>query len=110
MIYQTEKSLNDYGDKISQEDKDNIKKSADELKSILNTDNVSEIKAKIEELQKVSYKLAEEMYKSSQASGQNPNAGEGGEQSDSSGSSYGSSGSKVEDADYEVVDDEENKQ
>jgi hypothetical protein len=50
------------------------------------------------------------MYKSSQASGQNPNAGEGGEQSDSSGSSYGSSGSKVEDADYEVVDDEENKQ
>ncbi|HNZ26460.1 MAG TPA: molecular chaperone DnaK [Spirochaetota bacterium] len=110
LIYQTEKSLNDYGDKISQEDKDNIKKSADELKSILNTDNVSEIKAKIEELQKVSYKLAEEMYKSSQASGQNPNAGEGGEQSDSSGSSYGSSGSKVEDADYEVVDDEENKQ
>lgn len=113
LIYQTEKSLNDYGDKISQEDKDNIKKSADDLKSILNTDNVSEIKAKIDELQKASYKLAEEMYKSSQASGQNPNAGNGEEQNGNSGSSSGSNDnskkSNVEDADYEVVDDEENK-
>ncbi|HOV14088.1 MAG TPA: molecular chaperone DnaK [Spirochaetota bacterium] len=108
MIYQVEKSLNDIGDKISNEEKDSIKKSIENLKSVITTDNVDEIKAKTDELQKASYKLAEELYKNQQ-----PGAGQGNPNPDfnsqnSGGNTNNNSGKKenVEDADYEVVDDE----
>lgn len=106
LIYQTEKSLNDIGDKISNEEKDNIKKSVEELKAVMSTDNLDEIKKKSEELQKASYKLAEELYKNQQgAAGQgNPNPDFNAQDSESNGSS--TKKENVEDADYEVVDDE----
>jgi len=99
-IYQVEKSLNEYGDKISETDKQNIRKAIDDLKAVINGNDIDIIKSKTDALQKASYKLAEEMYKN-QANQQTNTGG-----SNSSNSNSSSSGSNVEDVDYEVVDDE----
>lgn len=104
LIYSTEKSLKEYGDKISTEDKAAIETAKEQLKSALEAGNVEEIKSKMEALQQASYKLAEEMYKNAAPSQE----GEGaqGSTSGQGSSSAGSSDDGVEDADYEVVDDD----
>ncbi|MBN2444479.1 MAG: molecular chaperone DnaK [Spirochaetales bacterium] len=118
-IYTTEKALKDYGDKVSAEDKQKIDAAIADLRKALESDNVTEIKAKMETLKQVSYKLAEEVYKTSSA--QNP--GQQGSSTDTSGdtsqdTNTGSSsntgntskgGDNVEDVDYEVVDDDDDK-
>jgi molecular chaperone DnaK len=100
-IYQVEKSLSDVGDKISESDKQNIKSAIDSLKSAMNGNNIEEIKAKTEALQKASYKLGEEMYKNQSAGTQNK-----GYSSNTNTNSSSNTKSNVEDADYEVVDDD----
>jgi molecular chaperone DnaK len=105
MIYQVEKTLNEYGNKIDQNEKDNIKKAINSLREALGRDNVDDIKAKTEELQKASYKIAEEMYKSSQAGNQQPGDNMGSTNANQNQNTSDKK-SNVEDADYEVVDDE----
>jgi len=108
LVYSTEKSLKEYGDKISSEDKTNIETAVADLKSILNNQSSSaeEIKAKSETLQQAAYKLAEEVYKNASA----PNGAEGAQPEQPSGptdepsNKKHSGGDGVEDADYEVVD------
>jgi molecular chaperone DnaK len=115
LIYTTEKSLRDYGDKISEDDRKNIDRAIADLRGVMESDQVAEIKAKIEALKQAAYKLAEEVYKStaSQAGGAEAGAGaqEAGAASGTSGAGGGGeeSGETVEDADYEVVDDEDSK-
>lgn len=72
LVYSTEKSLKELGDKISASDKENIQKKADELKEALKGKDSSRIKAAIEELTKASHKLAEEVYKQTAAKQQGP--------------------------------------
>ncbi len=77
-VYSTEKSVKEYGDKVSDEDKANIEKELNALKEAIKSDDVEKIKQGMESLQKVSHKLAEEVYKATaaqQASGQGPEAG-----------------------------------
>ena len=62
LIYTTEKSLKDYGDKIGEKEKNDITAAADKLKDVLKKGNSDEIKKVMEELTKVSHKLAEAMY------------------------------------------------
>ena len=101
MIYQTEKSLTEYGDKIGDEDKNAINVAIADLKKVLEDPNsdAAAIKAKTEELQKASYKLAEEMYKNTAQAQGAANAGENAE-------TAGNTNNAAEDADYEVVDDD----
>ena len=101
MIYQTEKSLTEYGDKIGDEDKNAINAAIADLKKVLEDPNsdAAAIKAKTEELQKTSYKLAEEMYKNTAQAQGAANAGENAE-------TAGNTNNAAEDADYEVVDDD----
>lgn len=101
MIYQTEKSLTEYGDKIGDEDKNAINAAIADLKKVLEDPNsdAAAIKAKTEELQKASYKLAEEMYKNTAQAQGAANAGENAE-------TAGNTNNAAEDADYEVVDDD----
>ena len=80
LIYSTEKSLKELGDKISASDKENIQKKADELKETLKGKDSSRIKAGIEELTKASHKLAEEVYKQSAANKQEAEQGPAQEQ------------------------------
>jgi molecular chaperone DnaK len=120
LIYTTEKSLKDYGDKISEEDRQKIEDAVSSLKGVMESGNGEEIKSKIEELKQASYKLAEEVYKnvnqqqgaegaSDEGGGGGPSGtaeGPGGEGASSEGKE---SGDNVEDVDYEVVDDDENE-
>ena len=108
LIYTTEKSLTDFGDKVSADDKSKIEAAVEELKTAIQGTDVADIKAKVEELKQASYKLAEEMYKTqgAQQGGQpGPDMGDmGGAQDAGEASSAG--GNDAEDADYEVVDDD----
>ena len=107
LVYQTEKALKDYGDKVSASDKTAVESALADLKQVLanQSASVDEIKAKTEALQNASYKLAEEMYKNANPQGQQggpeagPQPGNGGAQP-GSGSSNASG---ADDADYEVV-------
>lgn len=63
LAYATEKSLKDYGDKVSQGDRANIEVKLNDLKTAIKDKNVDRIKKGMEELTKAAHKLAEEVYK-----------------------------------------------
>jgi molecular chaperone DnaK len=111
LVYSTEKSIKDYGDKVSADDKANIEKELTALKAAITEKNHETIKSGMESLQKVSHKLAEEMYKASSAQ---PGADAGGEQAGpgagagSEGQASGSGSEKkddVIDADFKTSTD-----
>ena len=101
LVYSTEKTLKDFGDKVNASDKGAIESALNELKEALKGDNTEDIKKKTEALKQASYKIAEEMYKAQAAqqgasggAGQNTGAGDSGTQTGQS-----------EDVQYEVHDD-----
>ena len=101
MIYSTEKSLKDYGDKVSASDKAAIESALEDLKKTVADQGASaeELKSKTEALQNAAYKLAEEMYKNTQ---QGPQAGpQAGPQDGPQAGPQGPQGG--DDPDYEVV-------
>ena len=109
-VYQTEKTLKEMGDKISDADKQKIEDAVAELKKALESNNTEEIKAKTEALKQASYKMAEEMYKAQGASGAQPRADAGAAGSDAGASAGSSDSSKfnkgtADDVDFEVQDD-----
>jgi molecular chaperone DnaK len=107
MIYTTEKNIKDLGDKVSAEDKSKTTEAIADLRKALEGGDTEAIKAKLETLKQVSYKIAEEMYKQS---GAQPGAGgPGGTAGDMGGTSGGDNTKSAEDADYEVVDDDDKK-
>jgi len=63
LIYATEKSLKDYGDKISQSERANIEAKINDLKTAVKDKNINMIKKGMEDLTKAAHKLAEEIYK-----------------------------------------------
>lgn len=63
LVYATEKSLKDYGDKISQDDRAGIEASINDLKTAIKDKNIERIKKGMEDLTKASHKLAEAVYK-----------------------------------------------
>ncbi|MGN0557176.1 MAG: molecular chaperone DnaK [Acutalibacteraceae bacterium] len=76
MVYQAEKTLTDFGDKLSEDEKNSIKTPCDALKEALKGDNLDDIKAKQEELQKAVYAVSEKVYKAAaeQAGAADPSA------------------------------------
>jgi molecular chaperone DnaK len=74
LAYSVEKSLKDYGDKVSQAERAEIETKLNDLKTAIKDRNVDRVKKGMEELTKASHKLAEEVYK--QASGQQAGAGQ----------------------------------
>ena len=112
LIYATEKSLKDLGDKVSDADKQKIEDAMAALKKALESENTQDIKAKTEELKQASYKIAEELYKQQGAASQtaSENAGASQEGASQEGASQEESSSKfdkgsAQDVDYEVQDD-----
>ncbi|MBA7510161.1 Chaperone protein DnaK [subsurface metagenome] len=63
VVYSTEKSLKEYGDKVSQEEREKIEKTLKAAKEALAGNDLEKIKKTQEELNKASHKLAEEVYK-----------------------------------------------
>ena len=102
MVYQTEKTLDEMGDKLDANDKSNIQRELDKVKDALKGTDTQAIKNATEELTKAFYAVSEKLY--SQAGSQ---AGPG---PDMGGAGFGGGqdqgGDNVVDADYEVVDDD----
>ncbi|MFQ5608387.1 MAG: Hsp70 family protein, partial [Candidatus Zixiibacteriota bacterium] len=67
LIYQTEKTVKEHGDKISEDEKTNVQQALDKLKSVATSESIEEINNAKEALTAASHKLAEEMYKSATA-------------------------------------------
>ncbi|HBI85475.1 MAG TPA: molecular chaperone DnaK [Ruminococcus sp.] len=84
MVFQCEKALQEFGDKVSAEDKAPIESAVNDLKEALKTDNTDDIKAKTEALQNAFYALSSKVYQQA-----NPNGG----QPDFSNTDFGSAAS-----------------
>jgi molecular chaperone DnaK len=104
LSFQTEKQLKEFGDKISAEARAKVENANEKLKEAVKTNNVSSIKSAMEVLNSAWNEASSQMYQQATSSGQ---AGQGGQQQQ--GPSGSADGKKVEDAQYEVVDDK-NKQ
>lgn len=62
LLYSTEKSISEYGDKISEEDRNKVQSAIEKLRATLNGNDIEAIKAETEALTQASHKLAEAMY------------------------------------------------
>ena len=91
MIYQSEKSLSDMGDKVSDSDKAPVREAIDKLKETIKSNDVDAIKADTEALEKAFYPIAEKMYASQQGQPGADNGESGGTQQSSDGNTYYSS-------------------
>ena len=92
MVYQTEKTIADLGDKISADEKSDLETKLTALKEAVKGDNTDDIKAKMEDLQKRFYEISTKIYQQAQA--QNPQDGAQAPKDD------------FVDAEYKEVDDE----
>jgi len=101
LIYSTEKMIGELADKISGDVKARIQGSLDALKNAVKERSVSEIKAKMEDLQRVAQEAGSEIYKQAAAAQQAEQAA-GAQQP----GSQEEQGKKTVDADYKVVDEE----
>jgi len=101
LVHSTEKSLKDYGDKVSADEKGAIETALADLKTALEGENLEDIQAKTQALAEASMKLGEAMYKSAQA------AEEAGESA--SGDDASKADDDVVDADFEEVRDDDDK-
>ena len=100
LIYSTEKSLKEFGDKISQADKDEAEDAIKALKTAMETENTDDIKSKTEMLMQASMKIGQQVY------GNEQSASQGAEETSSSSDAKKED---VVDAEYEEVKDEEDK-
>ena len=105
MVYQTEKTLEEMGDKIPAGDKGDIESKLNALKDALKGTDTNAIKNATEELTKAFYAVSEKLY--------SQNGGQAGPDMGGASGGAGATGNggddNVVDADYEVVDDDNNK-
>lgn len=99
MVYQTEKSMNEFGDKVTQADKDSVNPKLDALKEALKGTDVEAIKKAQEELQTAFYAVAERIYKEQGAAAQQAEATQTDVQGEGTNAAGGSDDNVV-DADY----------
>jgi len=100
MVYQAERTLEEVGDKVPEAEKATVKAGVEKLKEALKGTDSAAIKSATEELTQAFYKLSEKLY---QANGANP----AGDPAGAAGAAGGAAGgANYQDADYEVVDDD----
>ena len=108
LVYATEKSLKEHGDKISQDEKLKIEQAINDTKEAIKTNDLAKIKEAKEKLSTASHKLAEEVYKAAQqqqqAAGAAGATGQGGANA-SAGQSQQEAPKQDNVVDAEVVDD-----
>ena len=104
MIHSAEKNLKEFGDKVSEQEKNAIENDIKALKEAVASDDTDKIKSGLEALTQSSMKLGEAMYKAQQQDSPNPN-----EPSDNTAAGSDQNNEKVVDAEFEEVK-EDNKQ
>jgi len=102
LIYSTEKSISDLGDKLPEEDKTKIEACSEQLKKSMETDDMEAIKSDLEALTQASHKMAELLY-SQQAEQQGDGSGEGSEDAPGNDEKSGKDDDDIVDADFEEV-------
>ncbi len=100
MVYQAEKTLNEVGDKVPESEKAPIRAGVEKLKETLKGEDTDAIKAATEELTQLFYKMSEKLYQQQAPQG-DPNMGGQQPGGDPNG------GQQYYDADYKVVDDDD---
>ena len=98
LVYNSEKTLNELGDKVSGEEKAKIENEIEATKKALESNDTEAIKEATEKLTKVFYEMSEQLYKNA-----NPNAGAEGV--DPNAGNEANDNGNVYDADYKVEDD-----
>src|SRR3989338_339678 len=115
LIYATQKSLKDLGDKVDPAERADIEAKINDLKQAMKDNNIDSIKRGMEELTKVSHKLAEEIYKKAAGGKKGPGAGP---QNEGQGEEAGASPEEAQeskkkddviDAEYTTEDDNDKK-
>jgi molecular chaperone DnaK len=105
LIYSTEKSIKELGDKVDSETKSKVEESVAALKTAIEGEDTEAIKRLSEELTNASHKLAEAMYQQASAAGQQPGAGP-----ESAQQAGGAAPEEdVVDADFEEVKEDDKK-
>jgi molecular chaperone DnaK len=99
LIHATEKSLKEYGDKVSEADKQGIETAIDALRQALSGEDAEVVKARTTDLMQASMKLGEAMYQASQGEGEGGEAEAGAE----------APKDDVIDADFQEVDEGDKK-
>ena len=105
VVYQTEQALTELGDKISEGEKAGVESKLNALKDALKGTDTAAIKTATEELQKAFYDISAKLYQQASPQGGqgfDPNAAAG-----FNGAQNGGNGQDYQDADYEVVDDDQ---
>ena len=102
LVYQTEKTLGEIGDKITEDEKKEIQGKIDELKEALKGTDTDAIKAKTEEAQQAFYKVSEKLYQAAQQAAQ-AQAAQGGQPGGNAGTAPQDD---VVDADFTEADDD----
>ena len=99
MVYQAEKTLGEVGDKVPESEKAPIQAGIDKLKETLKGEDTDAIKAATEELTQAFYKMSEKLYQQQ--------APQGDAAAQQPGGDTGAQGGQYYDADYKVVDDDD---
>jgi len=110
LVYQTEKNLKEYGDKISDDDKKRLEADVESAKNALKTDNAAEIKSATDRLNATWQEVAQRMYQQASSEGA-PGAGaeEGAAQGGAQGEAPSGGPGGAVDAEYEVIDGDNQK-
>ena len=105
LIFQTEKQLKEFGDKLPADKKEPIEKALEELKTAYKNQDMGAIDQATSQLNAVWQKASEDLYKASQGAGTGAEAGSGDQQADTGGKESGSKGGddEVTDVDFEEV-------
>ena len=98
MVYTAEKTVADLGDKLTEEEKNDINTAKDALKEAVKSENMEDIKAKQEELQKKLFAVSEKVYKAAQE--------EAAKQGDAAGAEKAEGDPNVYEADYHDADED----
>lgn len=103
MLFETEKQMNELGDKVTADEKSKVDAAREDLKKAVEANDVEDIKAKIEALTQAFYPISSRIYQEAQQA--QAGAAGAGEQAQDITQSAGPNGNTV-DADYEVVDED----
>ena len=103
LIYSTEKSVSELGDKLPEEDKTKIEACTEQLKKSVESDDIEAIKSDIEALSQASHKMAEMLYSQQQEKQEGQDPGDGSDQQSDSEEKSGKEDEDIVDADFEEV-------
>ena len=100
LVYRTDKSFQELGDGLSEDEKKELEQALEEGREALKSDNSGKIDQATEKITAVSHKLAELMYKKQQEEAAAQGAGEGEQEGSASGQGNSTSGDEVIDAEF----------